>query len=312
MRAHIHNQGRSGFTLIELLVVIAIIAVLIGLLLPAVQKVREAAARAQCSNNLKQIGVALHNYHSAQGKFPAGWKGNAGTGPQWGWSTYLLPYIEQDNLYKRLSPDTRTMTQALQSDLAAFQIPIKTYQCPSDDGDSLNSNRKFTLVTSGTTMQVALSNYPGNGGNEGGTGLFEQDKQLRVQSILDGSSNTLAVGERHSRDGAFAALASGLSTVTNETVGGSAGAQLAGQGCVIGYTFYRMPDGFSGTGVTWPEVAFSSNHTGGANFVFCDGSVRFISNNINWVDANTAGNSPSSGIFNRLGRRDDGQTIGDY
>src|SRR5690242_2517716 len=132
----IARASRTGFTLIELLVVIAIIGVLIGLLLPAVQKVREAAARTQCVNNLKQIGLACHSYHDANNSFPPGYiDGNpAGpstpdndVGPGWGWAAFLLPYVEQQNLYKQINFSQGVATG---SNAALAQLPLKVYQCP--------------------------------------------------------------------------------------------------------------------------------------------------------------------------------------
>jgi prepilin-type N-terminal cleavage/methylation domain-containing protein/prepilin-type processing-associated H-X9-DG protein len=299
---------RPGFTLIELLVVIAIIAVLIGLLLPAVQKVREAANRSKCTNNLKQIGLALHNYHGTVGKFPVGWK-IVNNQPCWGWSVFLMPYLEQSSLYTRLNPDGRTLQDVFTNDLPALQTPVPTFLCPSDDGPPAypqNDNRPFRRAISGQTISIALSNYPGNGGNNGDTGLFAGSNlpAVTMLDIADGTSNTIAVGERKSGDGAWAALWAGLSLTNGED------GNAVGQPALRGYTYYRMPDGVTNTNnVILPEDAFSSRHSNGANFVLCDGSVRFIPYSISWTDANIS-DKTRYGTFNKLGDRSDGQALG--
>jgi prepilin-type processing-associated H-X9-DG protein len=262
-----------------------------------------------CTNNLKQIGLALHNYHGVHQKFPPGWTTNtASTNRSWGWSTYLLPYMEQQNMYTRLNPDGRTFQQVLQTDVASLQVPIKSFVCPSDTlGGGLNTNRKFMQISG--TPAIALSNYPGNGGNDGNTGLFQANTEIAIKDITDGTSNTIAVGERKSRDNAYAALWAGMSTVANENDWGPSG---SGETSVRGYTLYRMPEGFSSTVPDWPDAAFSSNHTGGANFAMCDGSVRFISYTINWTQAPTPANKATMGTFNKLGDRADAQPVGDF
>src|SRR5262245_40418010 len=178
------RHPRRGFTLIELLVVIAIIAILIGLLLPAVQKVREAAARIKCQNNLKQMGIALHAYHDVNNGFPAGWRTTTpNTAGYWGWGVAILPYVEQQHLYTRLSPDTRTLQAVFQNDLALLQTPLSVFACPSDTIGPLNDNRAFTLIVSGQKVRISISNYPGNGGNDGDTGLFQGNKQVKIGEI---------------------------------------------------------------------------------------------------------------------------------
>jgi type II secretory pathway pseudopilin PulG len=294
------------------LVVLAIIAILIGLLLPAVQKVREAAARSKCSNNLKQLGLGLHNYHSAFQKFPAGWQtklsGVTLTPDRgyWGWGTELLPYIEQQPLYDRMSPTTRTLRDVFIADVPALQTRLSLYVCPSDSstGGGLNDNRKFALMGVSPAVAISISNYPGNGGNgiDPGSGLFQADIQHSVFAITDGTSNTIAIGERKSRDGSFAAVWAGVRE-------GDAQGPAGWQETIVGSTYYRMPDGFTNTGVTWPDAAFSSQHTRGLNLLLCDGSVRFTTYSISWTDG-TVTNKALYGTFNKLGDREDGQPLG--
>jgi prepilin-type N-terminal cleavage/methylation domain-containing protein len=314
-------RRRSGFTLIELLVVIAIIAILIGLLVPAVQKVREAAARSQCQNNLKQIGLALHNYHGVFKKFPPGWVGN-GKPPNlsYGWPTFILPYMEQNNLYKSISPDTTPLGTVFKTNLASLQLPVSTFICPSDpsgtQGD-LNDNRPFTKAVPGQTVYIAKSNYAGNGGDYTsspgcGPGIFAQDSKVRIVDITDGTSNTLLVGERDSGDivdgkvrGRYAALIAGMSTATGENAS-------AGTSALVAWTYYQPMTGKGYTVGDMPANCFGSAHTGSINFVLCDGSVRSITPDVPWGD--TGGKNPAAAqVFNMLGGARDGLVIsGDF
>ncbi|MBV8898744.1 MAG: DUF1559 domain-containing protein, partial [Verrucomicrobia bacterium] len=299
--------------MIELLVVIAIIAILIGLLLPAVQKVREAAARMKCTNNLKQIGLALHNYHDANQKFPMGWQDPA---PSWAWSVWILPYIEQGNLYNQLNPTVNTFDSVMTNNLALLQTPISVYVCPSDNNPAgpLNDNRKFTNTTvPASTVSIGISNYVASNGNTAGSpggGVFAANMQYNILQVTDGTSNTFMCGERATKvgtaGGQFAAVWAGVN---------DGGEPLEGEQyyAISAFTCFRMQDGFNTTssGTAYPQRAYSSNHTGGANFVFCDGSVHFISQNISYnyqSQTPTAPEMPANqwGTYNLLGAKSDG------
>ena len=270
-------MGRRAFTLIELLVVIAIIAVLIALLLPAVQQAREAARRTQCRNNLHQIGLALHNYHDACSLFPPGTVG--GTGgviPSYGgngiaWAARILPYMDETALYNAFNFSTDL--PGVQNSTAAQQT-LAQYACPSDKAPYL----KPGFPTGVTGPNVRTCNYVactgskniGGQGNLGvpsatnGYGVMYTNSKVRMRDIRDGTSNTLAAGE---------------STDSNR-----AGDYIAT------WAYGRGGAGYSGDaahsinhdGLVWPPFTFpfGSTHEGGAFFLFCDGQVRFLSENI--------------------------------
>jgi prepilin-type N-terminal cleavage/methylation domain-containing protein/prepilin-type processing-associated H-X9-DG protein len=300
-------SARKGFTLIELLVVIAIIAVLIGLLLPAVQKVREAANRMSCTNNLKQVALATHNFHDTYGRFPSGVNvpvgtsngmlfpsnifyksGTFGNPPEDGKFISLfeaiLPYIEQDNLQKVLDLTQNQYGNCLGPTSTGAQV-IKILICPSD----AMTDKVTTYVTGGKTYYFGMNSYAGNGGTypwyyDFGKlktdGMFWINSSVKMRDVLDGTSNTLFFGERAHYDPHWL---NGNTNINN--VGGWAWANYsATQDYILGARApvnYLIPAGQPDPppfAYQDPRMsAFGSMHSGGANFALVDGSVRFLS-----------------------------------
>jgi prepilin-type N-terminal cleavage/methylation domain-containing protein/prepilin-type processing-associated H-X9-DG protein len=290
------TRRNHGFTLIELLVVIAIIAVLIGLLLPAVQKVREAAARLKCQNNLKQIGTAFHNYHSSYERFPAGFSSRANSldseslGPGWGWAAMILPYMEQDNLAKQINLNVDI---AHSSHAVARTQSLALYLCPSDNPVA----KTFTVRNdSGAAVcDVAFANYVGVGGTfevsaypDTNTGVMIRNKGFRVTDITDGSSNTIFVGERASK---FSPQTTWTGAVTGVLVP-PLNPAYEEEECHILCTTNTgtVADNRTPNNRLGHAEDTTSMHTGGVNFLYGDGSVRFLKQSIDartWVALGT-------------------------
>jgi len=273
-------------TLVELLVVIAIIGILLALLLPAVQAAREAARRAHCKNNLKQIGLALHNHHDAHRRLPAGWVSVDAAGrPGWAWSALLLEFVDQPSspnvkwaagrAYATATPvPIGTPAGALDigdtSNRKLRERPISLFLCPTDPSEEV-----FTLRRDATTtmFQIARSNYAGVFGARAirddpsaGDGMFYRNSQTRFADVRDGLSNTLMVGERASRQpGSWEGSAT--------WVGAVPGAHRD-MGRVVGRAG-RVPNHVLGD-----FADFGSWHPFGAHFVLADGSVRMINDQI--------------------------------
>ncbi|VTR91072.1 Uncharacterized protein OS=Planctomyces limnophilus (strain ATCC 43296 / DSM 3776 / IFAM 1008 / 290) GN=Plim_3197 PE=4 SV=1: N_methyl_2: SBP_bac_10 [Gemmata massiliana] len=264
---------RSGFTLIELLVVIAIIAVLIGLLLPAVQKVRDAAARVRCTNNLKQISLASLNYEATTRALPPGHAPKSSPLTTLSWLTHLLPHIEQDSVWQQTLSDCASMpiTQ-LAPPHAGLRTPVRAYMCPADSRTTEAHRTRFGLL-------VALTDYLGvaGAGTDPTNGVLYVGSKVRINDIRDGASNTLLVGERPPSPDYFFGwwYSPSASPVAGQAVLGVGSNkdfhELSTMGCPDGpYPFQRgKVDDICDAHHFW------SFHPGGANFAFCDGSVRF-------------------------------------
>jgi prepilin-type N-terminal cleavage/methylation domain-containing protein/prepilin-type processing-associated H-X9-DG protein len=277
-------RARRGFTLIELLVVIAIIGVLVGLLLPAVQKVREAAARTQCSNNLKQIGLALHSYHDRSNTFPPGYCDVApwpqdDQGPGWGWASFLLADVEQANLQNQINYAVNVGSPAPSSALTR-NVFLKVFQCPSDP----NSATVFTVTDGGAnTWTLAHGSYVACNGNDGvddnstppHTGAFVRSVVgFRIAEIQDGLSNTFFVGERCTTM-SWSTWAGAPTGALDPSVR-SPGDFSAASALVLGHCGPHLPN----DRIVTDADAMSSGHTSGVQFLFGDGSVHSISNGI--------------------------------
>jgi len=336
-----------GFTLIELLVVIAIIAILVALLLPAVQQAREAARRTQCKNNLKQLGLALHNYHDVHRSFPQGcaarYNGNpvVGNYESWGWTASILPLIEQAPLFETLDVNGRTLNEALLSATTNDQrntlFPeLTAYQCPSDTtGGRLQAGMQrqhFGGGASGTPTNwrppttnyvgmigIAQIRVPNHKNDRLPRGTFYSGSRVKIRDFTDGTSNSIVAGERQKEAGAG-------SWIGNRNPDGQ-GAH--GNDYVLGSAWGAINDDSNNYNY---RMGFSSKHVGGAQFVLGDGSVIFLSENIHHDlqqngncctngqprNNNTAAfngdftNFDQIGIYQKLAMINDGLVVGEF
>jgi len=339
-------RDRSGFTLIELLVVIAIIAILVALLLPAVQQAREAARRSSCKNNLKQLGLALHNYHDTFSVFPPRHHGSepsgtttvpvpANTIPRLSALISLLPYVEQGPLFDSI--DMINTTHVWNTGYAPWRNNLSVYNCPSDvDTRDITTIGQNNYNFSGGDSREVGSN---GGGRRTTRGIFGYQTSVKMRDITDGTSNTVMMAEivrppNANRLGRSTTASSGNppSGCRAQFVNGAYIGALNDRDRSVGTRFTDGRSQYTAVNMILPPNAAichgnhdsdgyftaSSRHQGGTQVLMADGAVRFISENIDTGDLSQ--NSPGSnsgvaspyGVWGRLGSRSGGEVVGEY
>lgn len=335
-----HVRVRGAFTLVELLVVIAIIGVLIALLLPAVQQAREAARRMQCTNNLKQLGLAMHNFHDTYGKLPPMSHedfGNDNTQANWGWAMLVMPQMELGNVVDQLDPTQgtnvsrnwpqktsgNTLHGAVTNNnlLKILQTPIEAFMCPSTAGPELNESKPVPYDSGNGTIYLARSDYivvndkdliyrgSPTDHPDGSFVWSRYSPVVNFANITDGLSNTLLVGERcYQLGGELIGSGVVFGHAGNDDGAHSTKGVQMGYFYVGGATNYPINSTVSNADNAHRQ-GFASNHPGGVNFVLGDGSVRFIPETI---DHNPDGgnNDVPNSTLERLVQKDDGQVVG--
>lgn len=313
-------KNRKAFTLIELLVVIAIIAILIALLLPAVQQAREAARRSQCKNNMKQIGLALHNYHEAHDVLPPGsivyYNGSKYNGHGWTWHASILPYLDQAPLYNQIQgPDSSGMGSESggvsdPKQQLAGQTVLSVFWCPSQPDvtkgaqkngyspSNYNGNMGTLIGSAGDNCYSGSVDTPqemaATGGCMGGDGIFFISSAVGFRDIKDGLSNTIMVSEVIDSGGDADMLGGGGSDRKHCFSNG------ADSNPPTEMTEYLIAAESNDPINSYGEEAAGSYHVGGAHFVLCDGSVRFLSENISMT------------IYRALSTRAKREVIGEF